>query len=404
MLRFACVLGLLLINAVRADGPMKFDFADEKTVSQVYSVESGHGFDLSTKPMAGAGCITADSPFYFSVKVPDGNYRVTVVFGDDKIASINTVKAESRRLMLQNIATKPGEIVTRSFVVNVRTPNYEGGRVKLKDREKPYLHWDDKLTLEFNGKHPAIRSLEVAKADDVLTVYLLGDSTVTDQPNEPWNSWGQMITRFFKDDVAVANNAESGESLKSSRGANRLAKVLSSLKQGDYVFIQFGHNDMKDKSPGFAAMTGYKEGLEAYVKDIQAKGGKPVLVTSMHRRSFEKDGKVKNTLQDYPDAVRLVAKEKNLPLIDLNEMSKAFYEALGPDGSKVAFQDGTHHNNYGSYELARCIVEGIRMSIPELAAHLSDDAAIFDPSKPDPVGEFDVSPSPAAPSTKPDGN
>ena len=80
----------------------------------------------------------------------------------------------------------------------------------------------------------------------------------------------------------------------------------------------------------------------------------------MHRLSFDAEGKIENTLGDYPEAVRQTAKEENVPLIDLNDMSKTFYEALGPQNAKKAFQDGTHHNNYGSYELAKCIVEGIK--------------------------------------------
>src|SRR5690606_29250168 len=114
--------------------------------------------------------------------------------------------------------------------------------------EHGVLHWDDKLTLEFNGARPAVRTIEIAPSPEAVTVFLLGDSTVTDQPHEPWNSWGQMLTRFFQPGVAVANHAESGESLKGSLRARRVRKVLESISPGDYVFIQFGHNDMKDKA------------------------------------------------------------------------------------------------------------------------------------------------------------
>ena len=97
----------------------------------------------------------------------------------------------------------------------------DGDQVHLKPREKTneWWAWDDKLTLEFNGTHPALRSLEIEKAD-VPTVFLLGDSTVCDQPAEPWNSWGQMLPRFFKPEVAIANHAESGETI-----ANSLARA-----------------------------------------------------------------------------------------------------------------------------------------------------------------------------------
>jgi lysophospholipase L1-like esterase len=412
IMRLISVLFCLAALSANAESAMKFDFAGRDGFTKLspddtYSPERGYGFDRDTKPTITDGVATSDKSFYFSVKALDGNYRVTITFGDAKLDSDNTIKAESRRLMVQNLKTRAGETLSRSFTVNIRTPQIDGGsEVKLKDREKNVLHWDDKLTLEFNGRHPAIQSIEIARADNLLTVYLLGDSTVTDQPNEPWNSWGQMLPRFFKDDIAVANNAESGETLASSYGAFRLRKVLSTLKQGDYVFIQFGHNDMKDKKPGAGAFTTYQAMLVKYIDEIQAKGGKPVLVTSMHRRRFDKQGKVVDTLGDYPEAVRRVAKEKNLPLIDLHAMSEKFYEALGPEKSAAAFQDGTHHNNYGSYELARCIVEGIRANVPDLASHLAEDAGTFDPSKPDPVDSVEIAASPAVktPATKPDGN
>src|SRR6185437_8982956 len=106
----------------------------------------------------------------------------------------------------------------------------------------------------------------------------------------------------------------------------------------------------------------------------------------------------------YPDAVRQAAREEDAPLIDLNAMSKPFYEALGPEGSKKAFVDNTHHNNYGSYELARCVVEGIRRDRLGLARFLEDGLPTFDPAHPDPVDGFKVPPSRQGPSTVPDGS
>src|SRR5207253_11336322 len=132
---------------------------------------------------------------------------------------------------------------TRTFTVNVRTPQIaSGGEMKLKDREKTseLWAWDEKLTLEFNNARPAICAIEINRADEVPTIYLLGDSTVCDQPLEPYNSWGQMLTRFFKPGIAITNHAESGESLKSSLGAKRLDKVVSLIKPGDHLLIQYG--------------------------------------------------------------------------------------------------------------------------------------------------------------------
>jgi hypothetical protein len=128
----------------------------------------------------------------------------------------------------------------------------------------------------------------------------------------------------------------------------------------------------------------------------------------MHRSNFDARGKIVNTHGDYPDAVRAVANEEHVALIDLHQMSAAFYEALGPEKSPLAFSNGgkdpTHHNNYGAYELARCVVEGIKAAKLPLAEWLSDDAGTFDPSKPDRVESFSLPASGARSSLQPRGN
>ncbi len=363
-----------------------------------YSESKGFGFDLGTRP-------ADNEPFYFSVAVPEGNYKVTVTLGDSSGTSNNTIKAESRRLMLENVSTPSGKTQKYTFAVNVRTPRIQsGGAVKIKDREKGVLHWDEKLTLEFNGKRPRVQAVEIEKADDLVTVYLAGDSTVTDQPKEPWNSWGQMLTRFLKPDVVVANHAESGESYASSFNARRFDKIMTEIKKGDYLFLQFAHNDEKAKGPNDGAFKSFKKNIEKAVGMAKEKGAHVVLVTPMHRRSFDNNGKVADTHGDFPVAVRQVAKEQGLPMIDLHAMSAQFYEAMGPKDSAKAFQDGTHHNNYGSYELAKCVVEGIKQNDLGLAKSIVDDFTSFDPSKPDPVAAFDIPASPQSSATKPDGN
>jgi len=418
--------------------PMKFDFGPGKTASgfkavgrdSVYSAGTGFGFDLGTAqkieavdrdahsdPLRGDFCTSAE-PFFFSAKVPEGNYRITVTLGDGAGETDTTIKAESRRLMVEHATTKRGEFITRSFTVNVRnatlTPpplNAPGGsHVVLNDREQGVLHWDDKLTLEFNGPRPAVCAVQIARVEDAITVFLAGDSTVTDQPREPGASWGQMLPRFFKDNVAVANHAESGETLKSFLTALRFDKLLSTMKPGDYLFIQFGHNDSKTQWPQtyVEPFTTYKAYLKVYVAEARRRGATPVLVTPMHRRVFDEHGKIKNTHGDYPEAVRQVAREEHVALIDLLEMSAKFYEALGPQKSPLAFsndgKDITHHDNYGAYELAECIVTGIREAKLPLADLLADDAPPFDPAKPDPVETFTLPPSPGRSTVKPRGD
>ncbi len=353
--------------------------------------------------------VTSDRPFFFSVALPEGSYTVSVTFGDAQQATCTTVKAELRRLMLENIQTAPGKFVTRTFTVNIRTPQIAGGgEVKLKDRERTseIWAWDEKLTLEFSGAHPAVCALEITRAENLPTIFLLGDSTVCDQPREPYNSWGQMLPRFFNSGVVIANHAESGESLRSSLAARRFDKVLRLMKPGDFLFIQYGHNDQKEKGEGVGAFTSYKNDLRYVVAETRKRGGHPVLITSVNRRNFDSEGRGYSTLGDYPEAMRQVAKEEHLALIDLNALSKILYEALGQEKSALLFKegDGTHHNNYGSYELAKCVVEGLRANKLSLTKYLASDARRFDPAHPDPFEKFKVPPSPQTPGDKPLGN
>jgi lysophospholipase L1-like esterase len=215
-----------------------------------------------------------------------------------------------------------------------------------------------------------------------------------------------MLTRFFKPGIAIANHAESGESLRSSLGAHRLDKVLSTMKPGDYLLIQYGHNDEKEKGEGVGAFTTYKADLKKFVAEARKRGGVPVLVTPVQRRTFDQNGRITNSHGDYPEAVRQIAREENVPLIDLNAMSKTLYEAWGPEASKRAFapNDNTHHDNYGSYELARCIVEGIKTGKLSLEKFLATDIGAFDPSHPDSIDSFVLPASPKSNSVKPLGN
>ncbi len=403
-----------VLRAAEVALPVKFDFGSGKVApgcqqvlpATVFSAETGYGFepgvaitaeDRGGDALRGDFC-TGAQPFLFSVALPEGNYRVTVTLGDAEGESTTTVKAEVRRLMLENVRTARGKSETRSFVVNVRTPRIAGGaEVKLKGRERmeEQVNWDEKLTLEFNGTRPCVAAVEIARAE-VPTLFLLGDSTVCDQPGEPYASWGQMLPRFFKADIAVANHAESGESLRSSFGARRLEKVASLLKAGDTVLIQFGHNDEKEKGEGVGAMTTYKASLRQYVAEVKKHGAQAVLVTPVQRRTFEKDGTLRNSHGDYPEAVRQAAAEESVPFIDLHALSTKLYEALGPEKSGALFKpgDGTHHNNYGAYEVARCVVEGLRATHLPLVKSLAEDVPPFDPAHPDDAAAFHLPASP----------
>ncbi|HEU6447594.1 MAG TPA: rhamnogalacturonan acetylesterase [Verrucomicrobiae bacterium] len=397
----AAICGAMHIQA----SALKFDFGSGKarsgwmqvTPTNVYSDQFGFGFEPGAKVTAGKNSVSGDQPFYFSAKLPEGNYKVSATLGGEK-DSTNTVKAELRRLMLETISVPAGKSVEQTFIVNLRTPDIGGtNHVHLKPREKSseIWDWDDKMTLEFNGKNPSLRSLEIEPVK-VPTVFVIGDSTVCDQPAEPWNSWGQMLPRFFKPEIAIANHAESGETVADSLRAQRFEKIFSLMKRGDYLLIQFGHNDMKDKRPD--ALEVYRSNLKKIVARTRSLGGTPVLITSMERKA----GIHGPTLKGYPDAVREVAKEENCALIDLNQMSLVFYKALG-DNLDKAFQDGTHHNNYGSYELAQCVVLGIQQDKLPLAKFIVKGFK-FDPAHPDDVNRFEMAVSPNASLEKPLGN
>jgi lysophospholipase L1-like esterase len=423
----------MVVNARAQSIPSsyKFDFGSGKPKAGYTKVTPDkdytdtYGFDFGTTVQAvnpqgksGNGFITSDKPFYISARVPEGNYKVTLTLGSPLASSLTTVKAESRRLLLEKVATKKGETKKVSFIVNVRKPQITATEnVKLKSREIGKLDWDDKLTLEFD-ESPAISAMEIEKVNNQITIYLAGNSTVVDQDDEPWAAWGQMIPRFFKPGVAIANHAESGLTLGSFLGSKRLEKIMSTIKPGDYLFIEFGHNDQKEKGPNDGAFKSYTERLKLFVSEARKHQAIPVIVTSTSRRSFNADGKTLNTLGDFPDAARKVAKEENVALIDLNAMTTRFYGAMGVEPSKKAFvhypantfpgqekalEDNTHFNPYGAYELAKCIVEGIKATDLGLKKYLIDIPA-FDPSKPDAIENFSWPMSPKNSTIKPDGN
>jgi lysophospholipase L1-like esterase len=385
-----------------------------------YTPERGYGFLGAPPDRDGESICGNGQPFLFAVDVSEGNYDVIVRFGSDKSDSVTTLKAEARRLLLEKLAAKRAHFETRTFTVNVRYPGLRTGEsVHLKPDEQSDFDWDRRLSLEFNGARPCVQSIDIVPNDHAVTVYIVGDSTVTDQRREPWAAWGQMLPRFFGPGVAIANHAESGESLKTFIGERRWPKVLETIKPGDYVLIQFAHNDQKPGPSHVDPSTSYQQYLQQFMDDAKQRGAVPVLVTSMHRRKFDTEGKIVNTLGEYPEAMRQLAAREHVPLIDLNAMSQTLFETLGPDGTLKAFvhypagsfpgqdkplADDTHFNNYGGYELARCVVEGVKANRLKLAKHLAKDVRTFDPARPDPASSWSLPASPQATSTKPEGN
>ena len=366
--------------------------------------------------------VRSNAPFTRNIEVPDGNYKVTVVLGSKKKAGNTVVRAENRRLMVDEVATKKGQFKTVEFVVNKRTPEIEKGkRVKVKDREKNYNTWDNAINLEFTGEAPAVKEVKIERDTTATTIFLCGNSTVVDQPYEPWASWGQMIPRWFGPEVAISNNAESGLTVGSFLGSYRLDKILTMMKKGDYVICEFGHNDQKEKMAGAGAWYNFSYNLKVFIDKVRAKGGNIIFVTPTQRRRFDDatHSKILETHGDYPDAMRAVAKREGVPVIELHDMTRTFFETLGYENSKKALvhypantfpgqdkplADNTHFNPYGAYEIAKMVVMGMKQLNLPIVKYLRSDWKDFNPAQPDDYNKFVWYNSVQQDVTKPDGN
>ena len=408
------VFGALLINAGWAKAQI-YD-VDLTKPQPRYSDTQQYGWDITGTPEE-----KGSSRGFFSFQVPDGNYKVTLTLGSKRQKGSTVVRAESRRLMVDETVTRKGESKTVSFIVNKRSPQInETESVRLKEREKDYLNWDDRLTLEFNGDAPVVSHIKVEPADDnVTTIFLCGNSTVVDQAYEPWASWGQMIPRWFDDKVSISNHAESGLATSSFLAGKRLDKIMTMLKPGDWVVCEFGHNDQKERSAGSGAWYNFSYNLKIFIERVRKAGGNILFVTPTQRRSFDDNGKIQETHDDYPDAMRQVAQRENVPVIELHDMTRTFFETLGvenskralvhyPEGSfpgqKTAFADNTHFNTYGAYEVAKMVVMGMKQLHLPFITHLRPDWVDFDEATPDDFNTFKWSLSPFFENVKPDGN
>lgn len=413
--------------AQQPDGSLFFSFGDR--IDEGIPVngqtiwpytQNGIKYGITGNVETNKKCITAKEPFVFWAELPEGNYRVEVTLGGDKASKNTTIKSESRRLMAYNLQVPARAGRTVEFLVNVRSAKInKEDSIRLKSREFKYLNWDGNLSIEFGGDNPSVQSVMITPDSDVPTIFLAGNSTVVDQENEPWASWGQMFPVFLKPEIVVANFAESGETLKSFVSEKRFDKVASLIKPGDFIFMEFAHNDQKPGGGHVEPYSTYDEYLMKFVKLARENDATPVFVTSTNRRAFDDEDEIINTLEDYPDAMRKLARKEGVLLIDLNSMSKSLYEALGVEGSKKAFvhydagtfpgqekplADNTHFSTYGAWQLAKCIIEGIRTSDSELKNYLKDDCEPYDPKQPDPFSSWKWPMSRNGSLQKPDGN
>lgn len=372
------------------EGPVASGYTQVKANTK-YSDSQGFGFESGTVSSVDrlwdddltTDFLTAKGDMVFSVALPQGNYEVTFILGDGENESETTVWAENRKLMLDRI-TLAGGVFSRQTVSlrRMETRSMDGSvTMSIKDREKDYRTWDKKLTFVISGKAPAVAGIEIKRNDNVTTLWLCGNSTVVDQIMAPWAGWGQMAPGFFKSSLAIANYAESGLTASGFYSMKRLAKILAEVKKGDFVTVQFAHNDQKNQND----VNNYEATLTKYANEIKAKGATPLFVTSTARQN-ETDPKT--AVGGLPERMRAIGKKLGVTVLDLNQHSITLGKALGGNKEKMYMytaSDKTHFCEYGAYELARANIEEIKAKVPELAKHLRDDHEAFDSSKPDPL-------------------
>ncbi|MEV6792145.1 rhamnogalacturonan acetylesterase [Streptomyces sp. NPDC051320] len=297
--------------------------------------------------------------------VPPGTYDVRVLLGGNA-ASRTSISGETRRSLLPETATEAGRSVARSFTVNVRTP--EG--------EPTGPEGTPGLDLTLGGSAPALADIRVTPArPHTRQIFLVGDSTVCDQPGAPYSGWGQQLPQYLRSGLSVANYADSGESTVSYLANPALFPTVQPLvRRHDLVLIQLAHNDKTTDE------VTYRANLEKLVAGVRAQGGEPVLVTPIVRRWFNADGTLNNDIAllvnglgvDQPAVIRSVAAAERVPLIDLTARTKTLVESLGVEGSKAVYlyneeRDNTHTSVHGATVYAGLVRDELvaRHLVPE---------------------------------------
>lgn len=214
--------------------------------------------------------------------------------------------------------------------------------------------------------------------DEPVKVYLIGDSTMAIKRPEtyPETGWGMPFVQFFDSTVVIDNRAQNGRSSRTFIEEGRWSPVVEALKPGDYVFIQFGHNDEIPTKKSATTKEQFKSYLIKYVSDTRSKKAQPILLTSMARRKFDEKGKVVGTHDEYAQIVRNVAKETKTPLIDMDPKSQKLLQDLGQDKSALLFNhllpeehpnypkgksDDTHFNELGARLMAQIVLSEIKL-------------------------------------------
>jgi len=336
---------------------VKYGFTD---ISKVTGVDRG-----TSDPLRSDFVVPKDATF--NVDLPNGDYTVSLIAGDSAGDTEIGIKVESIQKVQQTSKT-PGKYLEMSFDIALV---------------------DGQMNLVFSGTKPNINALVITKqpdrpANELPTVYIAGDSTV--QTYDPYwipqAGWGQMIPDFFSEEVTFKNHAIGGRSSKSFIVEGRLDEVLRKIQPGDYFLIQFGHNDATISVPDrYASPADYKVYLKTYVNGARQRGATPILVTPMGRRDYNAASEKFNvSFPEYVQAMKEVASELDVDLVDLSALSVAYYNSIGFAATRSVFlhldagiygafpngsTDDTHFQEYGAIQMARLLAKGIgELNIP----------------------------------------
>lgn len=220
--------------------------------------------------------------------------------------------------------------------------------------------------------------------DPPVTVYLIGDSTMSDKAVRayPETGWGTPFADYFDASVVVENHARNGRSTRTFIAEGRWQPIADRLRAGDYVFIQFGHNDEVPTKGSYTTPEDYTANLARFVRETRQAGAHPVLLTPVARRRFDETGRVVGTHEAYAALVREVAEAHDVPLIDMDRRSQALLQELGVEDSRFLFnhlapgqnpnypdgvEDNTHFNELGARRMAELVLDGIRARRLDLA-------------------------------------
>ncbi len=391
--------GVMSVSAEDTLYSAKFDFgAYEKadgytqiTSKDVYSAEKGYGFtDTSSlkdggKDVIGDYVTSSNNEFTFEVDVPDGDYEVKITNGGD-------TQTEA------NIYINDGE---RVRVFTVEADNYQENTQRV-------LPKDGKITFTFKGTDVKTNAIEITqleareKEGEKPTIYIAGDSTAQTYnaaKTYPQTGWGQVIGDYFTDDVIIENRSMGGRSLKSYNNDGRLDNILTSIKPGDYLLIQFGHNDGSSKPERFISVDDFKKLMaDKYVAETVKRGAIPIIMSPTPHYSPDENGKFAPTIINYADAAKEVAQNTNTLFLDIQQKIADRWNELGADkvkkfyfinekGESVAYPDGTddhtHFKEAGAREVAQIITTALSENVDKLSpyAYTEKNAIKFDDVK-----------------------